>query len=637
MKKISICLLLFCTAISCKYLDVVPDGIATIDNAFTMRQSAEKFLFTCYSYMPQNGNMNTNLAFSAADEIWHDDPPRDVNVTFYNIARGLQNVANPLGNYWSGGAPAEQLYIGIRDCNIFLENIGRVRDLPEFERKRWIAEVKFLKAYYHFFLFRLYGPIPVVRENLPISATPEQVQVEREPVDSCVSYIVQLLDEVIAEENLPDKLAGTEASELGRITKPIAYALKAKVLVTAASPFFNGNTDYGTLKLAKGPALFDPNYKAEKWGAAVKACQEAIDFCHSMGYGLYHFPGNFQYTLNDTIQKQLDIRAALTSVFNNPEVIWHNTNSFTGDLQRWSMPLIAAGTSTAGPKGILAPTLKMAEMYYTRNGVPITEDKTFDYNRRFALRKAVAAERFYIKDGEETVQLHFDREPRFYASISFDRGTWFGNWVNNYDVTKTLHYVQIRFGEVAARRGISNYSVTGYGIKKLVNIETSCAADGNFTANVQNYPWPELRLADLYLLYSEALNEANGYTPETTKWINLVRERAGLGTVETSWETFAKDPLKYRNKEGLRDIIRRERTIELAFEGSRFYDLRRWKTAHLELNSPIKGWDITQKDAASYYKERLLFNQRYSLRDYLFPIQLSEVTINPKLVQNPGW
>ena len=91
------------------------------------------------------------------------------------------------------------MYRAIRDCNIFLENAHIPRDITELERARWIAEVKFLKAYYHFFLMELYGPIVLVKENLPLSATPEETKVYREPVDECVNYIVQLLDEAAAE------------------------------------------------------------------------------------------------------------------------------------------------------------------------------------------------------------------------------------------------------------------------------------------------------------------------------------------------------------------------------------------------------------------------------------------------------
>ncbi|MEO6521981.1 MAG: RagB/SusD family nutrient uptake outer membrane protein, partial [Mucilaginibacter sp.] len=145
MKNIKIIILisLFTTICSCKkYLDIVPDNIATVDNAFTLRSSAEKFLFTCYSYMPKNGLFNNNIAFNGGDEVWYMDPIRDVDPDIFNIAKGFQNADAPLANYWSGTKHGTALFDGIRNCNIFLANIGRVSDMNEYERQRWIAEVK---------------------------------------------------------------------------------------------------------------------------------------------------------------------------------------------------------------------------------------------------------------------------------------------------------------------------------------------------------------------------------------------------------------------------------------------------------------------------------------------------------------
>ena len=626
--------LLISTGACKKYLDVVPDNVATIDNAFTLRSSAERYLFTCYSYMPRNGHFNDNPAMNAGDELWYMFPSKDINANFWNIARGGQNASTPLGNFWEGTSSGRPLFTGIRDCNIFLANIHKVPDMDRFEKERWSAEVTFLKAYYHFYLLRMYGPIPLIKTNLPVSSKPDEVKVYREHVDSCFNYIVSLLDPLMENDQLPDRIVGTEATELGRITKSIVAAFRARVLVTAASPLFNGNADYAGMNDPKlGKPLFNTTHDPQKWVRAANACRQAIEFCHINGYSLYQFTGQ-GYKLVPETKLQLDIRGAVTDKEFNSEVIWHNTSSRAGDIQRWCMPLINAGTSGSGPKGIIAPPIKMAELFYSSHGVPIEQDITWDYGNRYTLRKATNAERFYIKPNEETVQLHFDREPRFYANLGFDRGIWFGNWVNNYDSTG-LAVVRARKGETAARQGISNFSITGYWVKKLVNITTACAADGAMTT-VQ-YPWPEMRLADLYLLYAEALNEVDGPGSGALEWINLVRARAGLKSVEESWSTWARENSKHTTKAGLREIIRQERLIELAFEGHRFWDLRRWKEAHVVLNRPIKGWDIEQADLASYYKEVLLFNQTFRMREYFWPISINELLINRNLVQNQGW
>ncbi len=625
--------------VSCKkYLDVVPDGVATIENAFSLRSSAEKYLFTCYSYMPRNGHFNTNAAFATADEVWYMYPSKDIGsgdgVKFWNIARGGQNVNDPLGNYWEGTNGGRALFTGIRDCNTFLDNIGKVPDMDNFEKEQWKAEVTFLKAYYHFFLIRMYGPVPLGKKNLPIESDKDEVQVYRDPLDSCFNYVVQLLDEASTNPRLPDRVDGTEAVDLGRITRAIVKAFKAKVMVTAASPLYNGNPDYVGMKDKRGVSLFS-SYNAQKWVKAVDACKDAIEFCAGMGYELYRYNTAATPMVVRDLKTQYDLRGAVTDKeVTNHEVIWHNSTSRASDIQRYAMANIKAATTGSGPKGIIAPPIKMAELFYTKNGVPINQDITWDYANRFALRKGTIEDKFQIGVNEDAPLLHFKREPRFYASLAFDRGIWYGNWDANYD-TASIAFLKARKGESAARQGISNYSITGYWIKKLVNIATTTKNDGSMTT--VTYPWPELRLADLYLLYSEALNEVGGPSEETFKWINLVRARAGIPSVEIAWSQYARENAKYTNKEGLRDIIQQERMIELAFEGQRFWDLRRWKRAHIELNAPIKGWDIEQKDPAAYNREVLLFNQTFTLREYLWPISVKELLRNKNLVQNPGW
>lgn len=626
--------------ISCNdYLDIVPDNIATIENAFRMRSTAEKFLFTCYSYMPATGHSLTNPGISAGDEVWFMYPPQGIsNINTWEIARGNQNKTNPYYNCWSGGRSGSNLWIGIRDCNIFLENIEKVPNMNQYEKDRWIGEVKFLKAYYHYYLMRMYGPIPIIKENLPIESSTEQVKVFREPVDDVTDYIVGLLDE--AMETLPSELVDY-LNELGRITKPIAAALKAKALVTAASPLFNGNKDYERYIDFRGIQLFNPSEDIKKWEQAAQACKEAILLCDSLGYELYYFTDIMNnYVLVPQTQTRLDIQCAFTDKWNS-EIIWANTQSWVGnDFQQWGIPILTSQQMrhpATSPKGILAPPLKMAELFYTENGVPINEDKTWDYQGQYNLKQGTSETRYDIRTSYTTVKLHFNREQRFYANLGFDGGCWFGNGVeNNANVdSENMFYMQGKWGQAAAQWMSGNYSETGYVAKKIVDFRGSVDATGRFTAN--RYPWPEIRLADLYLLYAEALNEAYGPSVECYKYIDIVRERAGLDGVLNSWSEFSVNSEKPLSKVGLRQIIRQERLIELAFEGQRFWDLRRWKEAHNQLNAPVKGWDRMQTDAEYYYKPVLLYNQSFQMKDYFWPIQESEIQKNRNLLQSPGW
>lgn len=632
-RTISIILLLLSGVLldGCKrYLDIVPDNIATIDYAFRLRSTAERFLFTCYSYMPDHSGINSDPAFVAGDELWL--PPSNTSSP-WQIARGNQKVVNPYMNFWQGAMGGKDLYEGIRQCNIFLENIGGVPDMTEDEKVRWSAEAKFLKAYYHFWLFRIYGPIPLIRQNLPVSASPEEVQLPRSPVDSCTFYIVQLLDEAAA--GLPNKI-DNEVSELGRVTSTIALSVKALVLITAASPLFNGNPDFSGYTGPDGAPLFNSTADPAKWQKAADACAAAIALCESLGHSLYYYKPQFsQYILSDTTVVQMNIRNSVCEKW-NPEIIWGNTNSMAAGIQASCTPrgLDPAKASNAGTTGSLAPTLKIAEMFYSAHGVPITEDKTWDYPNRFALKTATAADKYNIREGYTTAALHFNREARFYASLAFDGGIWYGQGHFDDKGTDVL-YVSCKRGQPAAAINLSSYSVTGYWPKKLVNFN-NVIGDGN-TYTVQQYPWPVIRLADLYLLHAEALNEANGPGADVYKWINPVRARAGLPTVEEAWSQYSRTPARYTTKDGLREIIHQERLIELAFEGKRFWDLRRWKLAARELSKPVSGWDIDQSDADAYYRERVIYNQQFNTRDYLWPINENVLLTNRKIGQNPGW
>ncbi len=632
MKNIKIkliALLLLFTAVSCNYLDVVPDSVATIDDAFVDRASAERFLATCYNYLPNFGDPWINPGLASGDEIWINDERVGASFNSQLIARGLQNTTDPHLNFWDGRQRGKGLYVGIRDCNIFLEEVEKVHDLEDFEKKRWIAEIKFLKAYYHFWLFKSYGPIPLVKENLPIYTKTEDVKVYRDPVDEVVNYIVELIDE--AAVDLP-QIVYSEALEYGRITLPIALAIKARVLTTAASPLFNGNSDFASVVDNRGISLFNTSYDETKWQRAADACKEAIEACHVANHSLLN-----SYITKSDISEAIETESIIRSIVterNSPEVIWGVTHfPFSQSYQRMLVPLLIQVTSSNPVSQFYASTLRMAELFYTKNGVPIEEDISYDYENRYKLRTAVTEEGDYIRSGEQTAVLHFDREARFYASIAFDRGTYF--------LDPTYFYVQTRNGELATKRNQGEFSATGYFVKKLIS--PSNALNQNTMIANYSFPFPLIRLGDLYLLYAEALNEVKSAPDaEVYEYVDLIRERAGLAGVVESWSQHSTYSDKPTTKEGMRDIIKQERLIELAFEGTRFWDLRRWKDAEKYMNLPIKGWDIGGR-GLGFYNVTTVFPGPsdpvipFEFKDYLWPIREDEIIKNPNLVQNPGW
>ena len=162
------------------------------------------------------------------------------------------------------------------------------------------------------------------------------------------------------------------------------------------------------------------------------------------------------------------------------------------------------------------------------------------------------------------------------------------------------------------------------------------------SAVIEEYPFPIVRLADLYLMYAEALNEAtdNGeFVPkEVYDNIDIIRKRSGLEGVVDSWSKYSINPEKPSTKEGMREIIRKERQIELALEGSRFHDLRRWKLARSTYNNAlVRGWSIDQETTEDYYVIRNIAQMKYVQKDYLWPLKYDDIINNPNLIQNPGW
>ncbi|MGQ8336966.1 RagB/SusD family nutrient uptake outer membrane protein [Sunxiuqinia sp. A32] len=619
-----IALLIAGTIISCdSYLDVVPDNVATIENAFSDKYNAEKYLFTCYSYLPDFASRYSNPAIAGGDDIWFSEYHKDASPV--QLAKGFQNITNVRFNAWNGG-----LFVGIRDCNTFLEKVGTVRDMQQYEKRQWSAEAKFLKAYYHYYLIRMYGPIPIIRDSKAVSSGTEAIKVSREPVDSCFAYVVDLLDEAIAD--LPETLMNPLTS-LGRITKPIAMAVKAEVLMTAASPLFNGNQVHSTLANKDGQLLFNPTFDETKWEKAAAACKDAIDMAEANQISLYQ-KSDFvtSFTMSDTTKHIAALRSAVTERWNK-ELIWGSTQSTSFSIQYDASPRWYAYISNPAGSN-MSPTLKVAEEFYSENGVPINEDKTWAYDDRYKLKTAGQEDWLFVEPNEQTVGLNFDRELRYYSSISFDRGAWFGN--GSPQNPEEPWYIRNRRGEFASIFEIANFSITGLYPKKLVNIENEVRDGQNYYA--EDYAFPIIRLADLYLYYAEALNEVKASPDaEVYEYIDKVRERAGLNGVVESWSAYSTIPNKPTTKTGMRDIIQRERLIELAFEGHRFWDLRRWMLAKRYLNAPVLGFNVQKNDPKEYYHVLTLYNQTFTERDYFWPIAEYETVRNPNLVQNIGW
>lgn len=642
MKKYITIILVMIMSSCSDYLDIVPDNIATIDIVFNNRATAEQFLSTCYSYVPQHAHIEQNFAMLAGDEVWYytENDFYVNNETSFRLAKGLQNATDPYLNYWEGGRGAFNMFIAIRDCNIFLENLKDIPGLGLNEQNRWIAEVKTLKAFYHFWLLRMYGPIPIIENNIPVDAPSEETLVKREPVDKVVNYIVSLLDEAIDSEDLYQNITFIN-TDYGRLTLPAAKAIKAKVLMLSASPLFNGNSDFANFVDHDGTPFINQTFDPQKWVAARDACLDAIQTAEASGHQLYKFTDLLPIgVLSDEIRNELTQRATITDRFNE-EQIWGVDRGWTGDLQAWCQPRWTSEHSALFnfAKKSHAPTLNMVEDYYTVNGVPIKEDTSWDYSQRYnvvTVSDEIADDhKYYIQNNVTTARLHTYREPRFYATVGFDGGKWFS--LETEDI-ENIPYIKAKADEISGKTGFEIYSITGYFTKKLVNYENVIKENN---AAVIGYTFPIIRLSDLYLMHAEAANEVKSAPDaEVYEYIQKVRHKAGLdidSDLVTTWANHSNNPNKPTTKEGMREIIRQERRIELSFEGQRYWDLRRMKLAGDYFSKPIRGWNITGADTESFYQVKSIYFRDFLNKDYFWPIGQNEMLRNPNLIQSPGW
>jgi hypothetical protein len=645
--------------VSCKeYLDIVPDNIITLEDLFARREMALNTLSKVYSYLPADEYVHGTTWLMGDEYIGRLDLNTNSGaLAGIRIMRGLQTTQNPLIGLWSGTAGGSPLYNGIRSANTFLEYIDLVEDMSAQEIAEWKAQVNFLKAYYHFLLLRQYGPIVIADQSMPHDALAEELFQKRSKVDTCFNYIIDLMTKAI-----PDLKPRVTSAELGQVDQVIAASIKARVLLFRASPFFNGNKDFfADFYDDDGEPFFPLEEKAEKWQDALTAINEAIAICNANGVELYRHDKNVMsfdredFAANSNLKTYYDLRMLIVDPWNK-ELIWGKTYPYgiDGDVGyllanacNIRKPATIDGVPTAGgyedtnerSQQYLAATYKMLERYYTKNGLPINEDLTFDLDGKLNITRTPGVDdpdytplRGILQPGTDVVNLYRDREPRFYANLGITGGYWRSH---QYRIPTTMFYGGI--GGLGDKYP-NDYFPTGVGIQKLVHPESKSGG-----AQLQiRFPYPIMRMADLYLMKAEVLNEINGPGPEVWEALNIVRERAGIPDVDYVYSQPSLVRVEYRNKhndgkEKMREIILTERSIELAFEGHRFWDMHRYNRATSEFSAPAMGWDHHGTDAEKFFIVKVLQPRLFLVKDYLWPLRTQDIDVNSKLIQNPGW
>lgn len=624
----------------CDYLDMVPEkDIETVESIFEQRAKVEVWWKGLYSELNNVfASIATNTSYMGADEFVTCQAL--YNSSLYQldglkVADGQQMSQNPYGAIWY------KMYTIIRNSNTFLENIDRTYNMTEEDRNWWKADVKAVKAFIYFELMRHYGPICLVPQNMPVDLDVKEYQLPRQPVDSCFKEIISLLDE--AMKYVP--MHSQRLSNYGHtFCLEALYALKAKVLLYAASPLFNGNAFYSDFKNKNGELLFNSSYDRNKWLLAAEAADKAAAICASGDREMFSGQSTKKTKL---LNKMYDLETSMFSRFNNQEYLleWKYVDFRFHDF---TLPRLMGDDKNfeTNSLGCLSPSMKMVEMYYTEHGLPIDADNTWSYANRYKL--GAESSQLYedvIPLNTTVVNLHLRREPRFYAHIAGDRMYWQRGtntlW-DNYNLLVEAHKNEKPWG-TQSDFIVSNtwQNISGYWLKKHL---FSWYTTQGYSTNLQgNETVAIIRLAEVFLMQAEAWNEyleqpdSRVYDP-----LDKVRERAGIPPVREAWKTYSNNPAKVDSKIGMREIIRQEYNVEFAFEGHRYWNLRRWLIAHQTMNEKQYGWNILGTSFQAFYNNEngpivvWSKNKFVAPRDYFDPLDAEEILISG-MVQNPGW
>ena len=674
MKNRTLSLLILCFA--CAFLtacdsffDINTKDQATLEDVMSRSTAVRQYLAHLYAYIPNDENLRANEGGTSlrSDEALHGKSQWETD--WYKIRRGEYSSASSTGvgsgNYW------KKFYEAINECTTFIDNLQYDKEDSRKLVNCMEGEARFLRAYYYFCLFRHYGPVFLWMDEEGNPAPSDQgisgEQIDRHTVEENVQFMVKELDRAI--ELLPLNISDVIAaySNMGRATRGAAMALKARLLLMAASPLYNGQNGsglYDNLVNSRGEKLF-PAYDPAKWVQARDAAKAVIDLNH------------YQLTQKGSPMNSLqDAAASYQSVWfenwgTNTEIIWGWW------YRQWAedyLGSIGGEIAFAAPSGgrlcrrgfsLITPSLKLIDAY------PMAETGRYPvvgYQETAGLldlsRPIVDEESGYQAKGwTDNYQQVVDVSPTWAKPFKAHNTTvgrdarFYSNFVPNgfwWPCERPMDDEALRFTCWDNPDCTSPYSATegcnrvGYVWRRLYKAGNQLKEDTDYSSI--RYVFPAFRLAEVYLSYAEACNEMEARdAAEALRYVDLVRARSGLVGLQEAYPEidFAGGGgtiggITRTGKEWLRWMIRQEKLCEFAFEGSqRHYDAIRTMIAEKEYN--LENWtlhvtatnyeDSYERVSDDYIGGRSLFQTR----DYLFPFGSAQLAEMTHFTQNPGW
>lgn len=592
------------------FLDTTPEDLRSPDQIYTTYTSTQNAMFGVYSYVRETSPFWMPDTYSTSD----------VDVAYSNVHtfdKGIWDASAAQYDKWYS------FYRAIREATYFIQNVDKCpeTEVDSYTKAQWKAEVRCLRAYFYAQLMRMYGPVILLKDEQP-DFTQIELQRERDTWDECVDWVTNEFWELANDSNLP---VVQDDSNYARMSQAIALAYRARILLQSASPQFNGNPMYADVCKKDGTPLFPKTYDPNKWELARQAAQDVID----LGY----------YKLVEEDYKdgpnagQLDPYTSYKNVFTtsqNKEIIFSYLED-DGYIDKRLAP-----NSNGGWGGGWNPTQEIVDAYAMDTGVyPITgytsdrDIPIIDINSRYSETGFSDFTNPVEGVKRKTYNMYKNREPRFYVSIVYGGMSWFIPLKDKERIFLEM-YSNGNNGSDASH----NHYTTGYNIAKLAMPEY----EANPTKNIKREQ-PYMRYAEILLNYSEACIEGGKMDdPNYLKYWNMVRTRAGLPNIEDVYPGVISD------ENIAREMIRRERRVEFAFEGMNFYDSRRWLIAENTEKGNIHGMNIkakgqpgTETYPEDFFQRTVVEKRVFTDSYYLFPIPQSAINKNQSLVQNYKW